>query len=205
LAGFFSKDEILTMTFLNFMNGETFYLFVWMTGMTTALLTAFYMTRVYFLTFRGEERFALPKAGKHGHDDHHKDAHGHDDHGHGHDHGVHAPHESPALMTIPLYVLAGLAIVGGYLGLPAVFGHGNHMLNGWLGGHEGHGLVNMKNYEHAEHAATPILEWSLILISILIAVIGVRFSWNLYQKNGLKGAKTPRQVLYPHAKQILCR
>ena len=125
------------MTFFNFMNGHTFYLFVWITGLTTALLTAFYMTRVYFLTFRGEERFALPKAAKAGHGDHGKDTHGHDD-GHGHDQGLHAPHESPALMTIPLYILAGLAIIGGFLGLPAVvkpiFGDHFHLLNGWLGG-----------------------------------------------------------------------
>jgi NADH-quinone oxidoreductase subunit L len=190
LAGFFSKDEILTLTFLNFMNGESFYMVIWMIGMTTAALTAFYMTRVYFLTFRGTERFELPKAGKHGHDDHGhaKDAgHGHDAH-HGHAHTVHAPHESSPLMTIPLYILAGLAIVGGYLGLPAVFGHGNHMLNNWLGGHGGHeGIVTMKNYEHAEHAASMGLEIALILISIIVAVGGVMVSWRLYDKNGLKG------------------
>ncbi len=190
LAGFFSKDEILTMTFLNFMSGHTFYLLVWLIGMSTAALTAFYMTRVYFLTFRGEERFALPKAGKHGHDDHGhghaKDAgHGHDDHGHG---GIHAPHESSPLMTIPLYILAGLAIVGGYLGLPALFGHENHLLNGWLGGHAGHeGIVTMKNYEHVEHAGSMGLEMILILVSIAVAVGGVMFSWRLYDKNGLKG------------------
>jgi NADH-quinone oxidoreductase subunit L len=194
LAGFFSKDEILTMTFLNFMSGHTFYLVVWLIGMTTAALTAFYMTRVYFLTFRGEERFALPKAGKHGHDAHgHDAAHGHDDHGH--DHGVHAPHESSPLMTIPLYILAGLAIVGGYLGLPAVFGHESHMLNGWLGGHEGHGLVSMKNYHHAEEAGSMALEWILILVSIAVAIGGVMFSWKLYGKNGLKGDAMVQKTL----------
>ncbi|MFN8396019.1 MAG: NADH-quinone oxidoreductase subunit L [Bacteroidia bacterium] len=188
LAGFFSKDEILTMTFLNFMNGQSLYIAVWVIGLLTAAMTAFYMTRVYFLTFRGEERFALPKAG-HGHGDHGhaKDAHhGHDDHGHGH--GVHAPHESPALMTIPLYILAGLAVVGGYLGLPALFGHGTHQLNNWLGGHGGHeGIVTMHHYEALEHHASAGLEIVLILVSIAIAVGGVMVSWNLYKKNGIKG------------------
>lgn len=203
LAGFFSKDEILTMTFMNFMNGQSFYLFVWVIGLTTAAMTAFYMTRVYFLTFRGEERFALPKAGKHGHEDHGhgkdahaKDAHGADDHGHGHDHGVHAPHESSPLMTIPLYILAGLAIVGGYLGLPAVFGHGTHALNNWLGGHGGHeGVVSMHHYEELEHHASFGLEVILILVSIAIAAGGVMFSWNLYKKHGLKGDAMVKKTL----------
>ncbi len=193
LAGFFSKDEILTLTFLNGVEGHVAYYFVWAIGMTTALLTAFYMTRVYFLTFRGTERFPMAK----GHDAHHHDAHhGHDSHGghddHGHGHGAHTPHESPALMTIPLWILAGLAIVGGYLGLPALFEkwfHLPHLLNGWLG-HGHHGVeapISMKVYESAEHHATAGLEIALILVSIGIAFAGVLFSWKLYEKHGLKG------------------
>lgn len=192
LAGFFSKDEILTLTFLNGVEGHVAYYFVWAIGMTTALLTAFYMTRVYFLTFRGTERFPMAKGHKDHHDAHHAhDAHaahgGHDDHGHGH--GPHTPHESPALMTIPLWILAGLAIVGGYLGLPALFGHHNHMLNNWLG-HGHHGVeapVSMKVYEGAEHHATVPLELFLIFFSIAIAVAGVYGAWTLYSKHGLKG------------------
>lgn len=182
LAGFFSKDEIMTMTFLNFMSGHTFYLMVWIVGMTTAALTAFYMTRVYFLTFRGSERFPLPKAG-HGHDDH--GDHGHDDHGH----GIHAPHESSPLMTMPLWILAVLAVVGGYLGLPgAIFGHESHLLNGWLGGAHGHhGVVTMNVLHHIEEAGSLGLEVFLILFSIAIAVGGVMVAWKLYDKNGLKG------------------
>lgn len=189
LAGFFSKDEILTLTFLNGVEGHIAYYFVWAIGMTTALLTAFYMTRVYFLTFRGTERFPMAKGHKDHHDAHHAhDSHGgHDDHGHGH--GPHTPHESPALMTIPLWILAGLAVVGGYLGLPALFGHHNHLLNNWLG-HSGHGIkpaVSMEVYTSAEHHATVPLELFLIFFSIAIAVGGVYASWSLYSKHGLQG------------------
>ena len=63
----------------------------------TALLTAFYMSRQVFLVFFGEERFAR------GADEGHEPVH---------------PHESPWLMTLPLVVLAGLAVVGGGLNLP---------------------------------------------------------------------------------------
>ena len=168
----------MTMTFLNFVSGHTFYLFVWIVGMTTAALTAFYMTRVYFLTFRGTERFRLPKAGSHGDD--------HDDHGH----GIHAPHESNGFMTFPLWVLAILAVVGGYLGLPGGLLHKPeaHLLNGWLGGHHGHGgPVDMSIMHHIEKSATLGLEVFLILFSIAIAIGGVYVAWNLYSKKGLQG------------------
>jgi NADH-quinone oxidoreductase subunit L len=156
LAGFFSKDEIMTLTFLN---GGAYYL-IWGIGMLTALLTAFYMTRVYFLTFRGKERFP----------------------------DGHTPHESPITMTLPLWVLAVLAVIGGYLGLPAVFGHEAHMLNGFLGGHHGeHGAVSMHHVHEIEKGVSHLLEWGLIAFSSLVAIGGVFFSWKLYAKHGLGG------------------
>ncbi|MCA2004381.1 MAG: NADH-quinone oxidoreductase subunit L [Ignavibacterium sp.] len=99
LSGFFSKDEILWYSFAN----GSFIL--WLVGVITALMTAFYMFRLYFLTFEGKERF------------------GHDKH----------PHESPKVMTIPLIVLAILSVIGGFVGIPEVFSgeHGNQFHN-WL-------------------------------------------------------------------------
>lgn len=99
LSGFFSKDEILWYSFAN----GSFIL--WLVGVVTALMTAFYMFRLYFLTFEGKERF------------------GHDKH----------PHESPKVMTIPLIVLAILSVIGGFVGIPEVFSgeHGNQFHN-WL-------------------------------------------------------------------------
>jgi NADH-quinone oxidoreductase subunit L len=79
---------------------------LWAIGLATALLTAFYMSRQVFLVFFGEERFEREG-----------------------DHAVH-PHESPWLMTVPLVVLAGLAIVGGLLQLP--FTEDVKFLEEWL-------------------------------------------------------------------------
>jgi len=99
LSGFFSKDEILWYSFAN----GSFIL--WLVGVITALMTAFYMFRLYFLTFEGKERF------------------GHDKH----------PHESPKVMTIPLIILAILSVIGGFIGIPEIFSgeHGNQFHN-WL-------------------------------------------------------------------------
>jgi NADH-quinone oxidoreductase subunit L len=98
-SGFFSKDEILWKSFAN---GNVIY---WGIGAFTALLTAFYMFRLYYLTFEGTERF------------------GHDKH----------PHESPKVMTIPLIVLAILSAIGGFIGIPALFsGEGGNAFENWL-------------------------------------------------------------------------
>lgn len=129
-SGFFSKDEILWLTFIT--PPERVALFgEWVNvagicyglALVTALLTAFYMSRLYFLTFFGEYR------GGQAHDDHGHDAHGHDAHGHGHhdDHGHgHTPHESPWPITVPLIVLAVLSLVGGFLNTPHWFPVGAH-------------------------------------------------------------------------------
>ncbi len=87
-AGFFSKDEIL---FKALTDGHLAY---WAVATTAALMTAFYMFRLIFMTFFGEKRW---------------------------DHHVH-PHESPPVMTIPLIILAILSTVGGFVGIPLIEG-----------------------------------------------------------------------------------
>jgi NAD(P)H-quinone oxidoreductase subunit 5 len=111
LAGFWSKDEILGQAF------NTFPL-LWGMGFVTAGLTAFYMFRLYFLTFEGEFRGTdgaiqtqlLAAAGK---------AAGEGD-AEDHDHGHHAshPHESGWQMAAPLVVLAVPSVLIGLLGTP---------------------------------------------------------------------------------------
>jgi NADH-quinone oxidoreductase subunit L len=101
-SGFWSKDEILAAAW-------DLSPALWLVGVVTALLTAYYMSRQVFLVFYGQPRW--------------KEAGG------GHEPDAHAmtgpvnppPHESPWLMTTPLVVLAGLAAVGGLLNLPGVF------------------------------------------------------------------------------------
>src|SRR5712691_5333468 len=115
-AGFFSKDEILWKAW----SAGTFSLpnpawskALWFVGAVTALLTAIYMTRMMVMTFWGTERF------REKHIDHREEESEapHDD-AHHNDHGVHEPHESPWLMTVPLIVLAILSTIGGFIGVP---------------------------------------------------------------------------------------
>jgi NADH-quinone oxidoreductase subunit L len=98
LSGFFSKDEILWGAFA----GPYAWPALGVVGLLVAYLTAFYTGRLLFLTFFGDCR-ASPEA-------------------------QHHLHESPAVMTLPLAVLAVLALVGGFLPVP-----------GLLGGVVGHG------------------------------------------------------------------
>jgi NADH-quinone oxidoreductase subunit L len=139
-SGFFSKDEIIDNVGHN---GYTLFMYV---GLGGAFLTAAYMTRATYLTFFGEPRGAA--AGEH-HDDGHGDDHAgaHDDHSHGdhahadhhgadapHDshHGdSHGPHESPALITVPLIILAALAIGSGLLNA-VPFGHSFENFTKWV-------------------------------------------------------------------------
>jgi NADH-quinone oxidoreductase subunit L len=95
LSGFFSKDEILLSTYLaHDVPGHTL---LWVVGMVTAALTAFYMFRLYYLVFTGESRA-----------DHHTREH---------------VHESGAWILVPLVVLAVLSALGGFFGLPDAYGH----------------------------------------------------------------------------------
>lgn len=172
LAGFWSKDEILWNAFSSHhgLAGPA----LWLVGAATALMTAFYMTRLTCLTFLGEPRFNPKTIGSHAgkHHDDHGHSHGH---GHGHDHhDDHAPkagvHESPALMVVPLVVLAFLSVVGGFLGLPH-YSWLEHWLEPVVGGHG------------VEEAASQSLEWILMGLSTCIAVLGVSSAYYLYVKN----------------------
>ena len=98
-SGFFSKDAILLSAFEK--NPVLYGV-----ALFTALLTAFYMFRLLFITFTGKFR------GTH-EQEHHL-------------------HESPAAMTIPLIILAVLSIIGGFVGIPEVFMHGGDKLGEFL-------------------------------------------------------------------------
>ena len=89
-SGFFSKDEILWKAYQNAGLG------LWLVGIVTAFMTAFYSFRVVFVPFWGQPRFDK-KTARH-------------------------VHESPRIMVVPLVALAVLAFVGGYVGLPHFLG-----------------------------------------------------------------------------------
>ncbi len=118
------------------------------------------MTRAYVLTFLGKPRWPRSET-------------------------VH-PHESPATMTIPLYVLAFLSAVAGFLGVPALVTHLTGMeswIHHYLAG--GHGPV-AEAAVGAHGDGFILIEILLILLGAGIAVGGVFFAWNRYARFGLE-------------------
>ena len=135
-SGFYSKDAILASA-LYFVNAHPRHLLLFILPALGAVLTAFYMFRMWFLIFDGTPRGAAGLAAPevvHGHFEAAPADHGHaTDHGashaataHGHDHGHHGnpvdhAHESPPSMTWPLMILAAFSVFVGWpiwLGLP---------------------------------------------------------------------------------------
>lgn len=127
-SGFFSKDEIMAMAW-----GQSQMLY-W-GGMLVSVMTAFYMFRLYALTFAGKFRGTKEQE-------------------------THL-HESPASMTIPLVVLAVFSVIGGYVGLPAVFSE-HHWLNEFLGT-----VVHNGAHGHPDHST----EWMLLGIASAVAIV----------------------------------
>ena len=166
LSGFFSKDEILFRTFVagTAPAGNVGYMALWIVGLVTALLTAVYMTRAYLLTFEGTPRWPGSNS-------------------------VHA-HESPWTMTLPLVVLAALAAVGGFLGLPEVLGES--WLHGWLVGHEGGHVGPVRDFAFDHHASHAV-EWGLLGLGLGVAVAGVALAW-LGLGFGRRGPEADRAV-----------
>ncbi len=124
---------------------------LWVAGVCGAVMTAFYMTRLVALTFWGESR--VPKE-------------------------IH-PHESPALMSIPLVVLGILSVVGGWIGIPHVIGeilpgHPGNMWEDWL-----HPLITkIPNLGEGD----PQTEWTLMGVSVSLVLISAMCAYALYGK-----------------------
>ena len=147
-SGFFSKDEILWWSF-----GSTRgHWMLWLLGAAAAGMTAFYMFRLVFMTFFGEQK-TDPRA---------KD---------------HIP-ESPFTITIPLMVLGALALLGGYVGVPKILG-GINRFDAFLA----------PVFEHAQHLngihahGALSTEYTLMAVSVAVAVVGIFVAWVMYIKN----------------------
>lgn len=131
---------------------------LWVCGALGATLTAFYMTRLMALTFWGKSR--VPS-------------------------NIH-PHESPALMTIPLIVLAVLSVIGGWIGIPHVIGeHLGHIPNVWE--HWLHPLISPIPGMHHMEAST---EWTLMGVSVGLALISAVIAYQFY----VKAPETPKKI-----------
>jgi len=153
LSGFFSKDEILWKAFSSSVNGAWYF---WVIGFVTAGLTAFYMFRLVYLTFYGEERMDAETR--------------------------HHIHESPKSMTVPLMVLAVLSVVGGYVGLPHIFGVTN-LFEEWL-----HPVMSGPSYEAAQHTLaaggqSAAMEWILMFASVALVLGAIYLAYYFYRKN----------------------
>ncbi len=142
-SGFFSKDEILTAAYAR----NPVYFIV---GLAGAMITAFYMFRLYATTFLGNFR--------------------------GTEKQQHHLHESPSAMTVPLVVLAVLAVVGGFIGIPEVM-----IPNANAIGHFLHPV-----FAGGENAASEIpasTEWMLMGLSTALALTMVLYAWSRFSKN----------------------
>jgi NADH-quinone oxidoreductase subunit L len=126
-AGFYSKDSIIVATRAAHEAGQAGAGFAYYAVLAGVFVTAFYSFRMYFLVFHGKPRFATGddhghgQAHAHGHADKHDDhaPHGDDEHGH---HGG-PPRESPAVITLPLILLAIPSVVIGFVAIDKlVFG-----------------------------------------------------------------------------------
>jgi NADH-quinone oxidoreductase subunit L len=154
-AGFWSKDEILLFAFAN---NRMLYVI----GVITALLTAYYMTRQVIMVFYGEARW----------NDHS------DDHG---AHGDFKPHESPKIMLFPLVVLAVLSAVGGAMQLP--FSKSTHFLEHWLEPVIEFGEADIKKSWAYDN------KWLLLGLAVVVAFAGIAASIAVYAKKKAKAVE----------------
>ena len=147
-SGFFSKDEILAVAY------ERSPL-LWGVGVAGAVMTAFYMFRLYAMTFLGKFR------GTH-EQEHHL-------------------HESPKAITIPLIILAILSVVGGWIGIPEIFMHGGHRLEAFL--EPVFAQSNALTEKHHLSHATEYMLMGVSVGAALIALLYAWSKFSKYQKS----------------------
>jgi NADH-quinone oxidoreductase subunit L len=192
LAGFFSKDEILA-------NAFPYHKPIWIIGLITAGMTAFYMFRLYFMTFHGKYRGAHAvgieesEPSHAGHDlipshPHLDQGDAHSDKAHGHHADSHDPHESPWSMTGVLAILAVLSIIGGWIGIPAAIGGAQPTLfQQWLEPV----LLPIAGHPFHFHEASHELEWILMAVSVAVAALGIFLAYRFYKRD--ESWATPRR------------
>jgi NADH-quinone oxidoreductase subunit L len=127
---------------------------IWIVGVIGAGITAFYMTRLVILTFFGESRVDPKVEPK--------------------------IHESPWVMTVPLMILAILSVVGGWIGIPEVL-HGGEQFEKFLHPVFEKGYLNVAHIV-GEHHVSHSLEYSLMGLSVLVALAGILLGYFMYMK-----------------------
>ena len=163
LAGFWSKDEILAGTggwgIFGGTGGNGAYTLMLIMGLVTTALTAGYMTRCVHLTFHGEYRGSV------------------------------TPHESGKRITYPLWILAGLAAVAGFVNLPKGF---QLVPSSWTDRFS-HFIEpsGVKYFPKIAHA-TP--SWSLAIFSVLVAGVGIGWATIYYRKVKTQSTTSPTEL-----------
>ncbi len=151
-AGFWSKDEILLYVYANNRG-------LYVVGLITALLTAFYMTRQVIMVFYGKAKW-----------NDHSAEHG--------SHGDLTPHESNWVMLTPLVVLSGLSVIGGAMQLP--FSKKLNFLERWLA------PVVEESEAHIGETWAYQNKYLLLVVAIVVAVVGIAASIAVYAKSWIK-------------------
>jgi len=167
-SGFFSKDEIIDNV------GHNGYQLFMVIGLIGAFMTAAYMTRATYLTFFGEGRGASAGIHHDEHNDAHASAHdAHDSHdahdAHATDHADHGPHESGWRITLPLVLLAILALGSGFLNA-VPFGEKWERITKW---------VEPRHSEFAPELHHAPFTWSKAGLSLAIVFVGIALSWGI--------------------------
>ena len=165
-AGFWSKDSILDWARDWPISQAPFYM-----GAFGALLTAFYMTRQVYYVFFGASRLAAPS-----HDDPQLAAHFEDPASR----ATHHPHESPAVMTVPLVILAAFAVLLGFVGTPAW-----PWFQSFLEG-------KPATFSFSGFSEPSIL--SVMLSSSLFVFLGLGFGWYFYGRKPIESAEAPNAL-----------
>ena len=146
LSGFYSKDSILAAVY------DRGFTVFWLVALITAGLTAFYMMRLYLLTFEGQTRMSTTVKSH--------------------------IHESPGTMILPLIILAFLSVIGGYLGFPEFISKTigiddinliERFLQSSVYKHE----FNLLPHRYLGH-------WTLASLSIVVAFLGILIAFYIY-------------------------
>ena len=157
-SGFFSKDAIIEAVQLSQLPGSGF---AYVCVLSCVFVTAFYTFRMIFMTFHGAEHFAAqPEHGSHQSEG---------------EHGYHAPHESPAVVTGPLIALAIPSICAGWLIGPILFG-------GFFGKSievsEAHDVLREMGNEF--HGIWPLMTHALGTLPFWLSIAGIAAAALLY-------------------------
>ena len=164
-SGFYSKDSIILAVQASRLPGAGFATFAVVAGV---FVTAFYSFRMYFLVFHGEERFRhKPFPGEHDHAD-----------AHGHAH-VHVPHETPAVVWLPLVLLAIPSVVIGFLTMAPML-VGDFFKDSIVVDAARHGAM-AEVAKHAGHATEMGLH-GFVGLPFWLALAGVVTAWVFYLK-----------------------